>query len=185
VRILTAASLSCGDAGPCFRGSLFGLTLFVALLLSDLAERSVLSTSVVFLLAGLLVGPAGIDVVHLSTDAPVVREIATLGLFSTLFTDGMRVGLRELMRSWQLPTRALLLGFPLVVLGTAFLAHARSRRMTRFSCLLRWLKNEKHCAPAIYEEVTRTASLRQKIDALSGGGRYLGSSRRMARAYGC
>jgi hypothetical protein len=41
-----------------------------------------------------------------------------------------------------------------------------------FVWLLRWLKNERHCAPAIYEEVTRTASMRQKIEALNAGGRY-------------
>lgn len=50
-----------------------------------------------------------------------------------------------------------------------------------FLWLLRWLKNEKHCAPGIYEEVTRTASMRQKIEALNAG-RYLGPSRKMARA---
>ena len=33
-----------------------------------------------------------------------------------------------------------------------------------FLWLLRWLKNEKHCLPTIYEEVTRTASMRQKIE---------------------
>jgi hypothetical protein len=53
-----------------------------------------------------------------------------------------------------------------------------------FVWLLRWLKNEKHCAPAIYEEVTRTASMRQKIEALNAGGRYLSPSRKMARAKG-
>jgi hypothetical protein len=51
-----------------------------------------------------------------------------------------------------------------------------------FLWLLRWLKNEKYCAPAIYHEVTRTASMRQKIEVLNAGGRYLGPSRKMARA---
>jgi hypothetical protein len=51
-----------------------------------------------------------------------------------------------------------------------------------FLWLLRWLKNEKHCVPAIYEEVTRTASMSQKIEALNAGGRYLSPSRKMARA---
>ncbi len=102
---------------------LFGLTLFLAVLVSDLAERSMLSTAVLFLLAGFVAGPGGIDVIHLAPDAPVVSEIATLALFSTLFTDGMRVALPQLLESWRLPGRALLLGFPLTVLGTAVLAH--------------------------------------------------------------
>jgi sodium/hydrogen antiporter len=103
---------------------LFGLTLFVAVLLSDLAERSILSTSVLFLCAGMLVGPGALGVIHLQPEAVEVSEIATLALFSTLFTDGMRLPLKELLESWKLPSRALLLGFPLGVLGTAFLAHA-------------------------------------------------------------
>jgi NhaP-type Na+/H+ or K+/H+ antiporter len=40
-----------------------------------------------------------------------------------LFTDGMRVGVRDLTSAWQLPGRALLLGLPLTLLGTALLAH--------------------------------------------------------------
>ena len=51
-----------------------------------------------------------------------------------------------------------------------------------FFWLLRWLKNERHCLPAIYEEVTRTASMRQKIEALKAGGRYQSPSQNLARA---
>jgi hypothetical protein len=51
-----------------------------------------------------------------------------------------------------------------------------------FLWLLRWLKIEKHCEPAIYEELTRTVSMRQKIQALNAGGRYLSPSQRMSRA---
>lgn len=39
-----------------------------------------------------------------------------------------------------------------------------------FPWLLRWLKNEKHCAPAIYQEVTRTASMRRKLKTLKAAG---------------
>jgi hypothetical protein len=39
-----------------------------------------------------------------------------------------------------------------------------------FLWLLRWLKNEKHCAPTIYQEVTRTASMRRKLKTLKAAG---------------
>ncbi|MBX3284939.1 MAG: cation:proton antiporter, partial [Actinobacteria bacterium] len=39
------------------------------------------------------------------------------------FTDGMRVGIEELRHRWRLPARALVLGLPLTLLGTAVLAH--------------------------------------------------------------
>ncbi len=101
----------------------FALTLFLAVLVSGLAERSILSTTVLFLVAGMLVGPSGFGLVRLDPQAPVVSEIATVALFSTLFTGGMRLGIRDLIETWRLPGRALLLGFPLSVLATGLLAH--------------------------------------------------------------
>jgi NhaP-type Na+/H+ or K+/H+ antiporter len=100
---------------------LFALTLFAAVLVSDLAERSILSTAVMFLAAGFLAGVTG--VVRIDPAAPLVSELASLALFMTLFTDGMRVRVRDLVGSWRLPTRALLLGLPLSILATAVLAH--------------------------------------------------------------
>jgi hypothetical protein len=51
-----------------------------------------------------------------------------------------------------------------------------------FRWLLRWLGKEKHCEPAIYQELSRTASVREKIEALDGGAKYLSPSQKMSRA---
>ena len=51
-----------------------------------------------------------------------------------------------------------------------------------FLWLLRWLKNPKHCDPAIYEELTRTTSMREKVEALNAGARYLTPHQKMSRA---
>jgi hypothetical protein len=51
-----------------------------------------------------------------------------------------------------------------------------------FLWLLRWLKREKHCEPATYQELTRTTSMRKKIDALNAGARYLTPHQKMSRA---
>jgi hypothetical protein len=59
------------------------------------------------------------------------------------------------------------------------------READAFLWVLRWLKNQKHCEPAIYEEVTRTASMRKKIEALNAGAagaQYLSRSQKMSRA---
>ena len=100
----------------------FAVTLLLAVLISELAHRSVLSTSVLFLLAGVVVGEGGLGVVPLHPDDPVVDTCAELALFSVLFTDGMRAGIRDVASAWHLPGRALLLGLPLTLLGTAALA---------------------------------------------------------------
>ncbi|MGH8162811.1 MAG: cation:proton antiporter [Rhodanobacteraceae bacterium] len=102
---------------------IFSITLFVALLLSDLANRSVLSTAVLFLVAGFLVGPGGLNYLHFDHDDPIVRHLAELALFGVLFTDGMRAAIGDLIRAWQLPGRALLLGMPLTLMATALLAY--------------------------------------------------------------
>ena len=102
---------------------IFSITLFTALLLSDLANRSVLSTAVLFLVAGFVVGPGVLNYLHLTHDDPIVRHLAELALFSVLFTDGMRAAIGDLIRAWQLPGRALLFGMPLTLMATALLAY--------------------------------------------------------------
>lgn len=101
----------------------FAGTLLAAVLLSELASRSVLSTSLVFLAAGLLAGPVGLGWVSLEAGSPGVGTLVEVALFAVLFTDGMRTGAADLRRAWRMPGRALLFGLPLALLGTAFLAH--------------------------------------------------------------
>jgi NhaP-type Na+/H+ or K+/H+ antiporter len=101
----------------------FAITLLVAVLLSERAHRSVLSISVLFLVSGFLIGDGILNIVTFAPEHPVVAKLAELALFSVLFTDGMRIGVRDLASAWHLPGRALLLGLPLTLLGTALLAH--------------------------------------------------------------
>jgi sodium/hydrogen antiporter len=103
--------------------TVFAVVLLLAVLVSELARRSVLSTAVLFLVAGFLAGDGMLGLLPLGADAPVVRQFAELALFSVLFTDGMQAGVRDLTRAWRLPARALLLGMPLTMAGTALFAH--------------------------------------------------------------
>lgn len=94
----------------------FAVALMLAVLISALAERSVLSTAVVFLACGVLI--EGVGIVP-ETPEDAVELVAEIALFSVLFTDGMLVGIRDLIVAWRLPGRALLLGLPLTLVGTA------------------------------------------------------------------
>ena len=100
----------------------FASVLLIAVLVSGLADRSVLSTAVLFLVAGFLLGDGMLGLVVLRPGDALVTSLAELALFSVLFTDGQRVGLRDLTAAWRLPGRALLLGMPLTFLVTAALA---------------------------------------------------------------
>ncbi|HZD18861.1 MAG TPA: cation:proton antiporter [Actinomycetota bacterium] len=101
----------------------FAATLLVAVLVSGLAHRTVLSTAVLFLVAGFVAGEGVSGALSFGPNDNVVELLAELALFSVLFTDGMRVGIRDLATAWRLPGRALLLGLPLTLALTAALAH--------------------------------------------------------------
>ncbi|SCG60353.1 sodium/proton antiporter, CPA1 family [Micromonospora echinaurantiaca] len=101
----------------------FAAVLLLAVLLSSLAHRSILSTAVLFLVAGFVLGPETTGVLDITADAPIVSTLAELALFTVLFTDGMRVGWADLRSAWRLPGRALGWGLPLTLLITALLAH--------------------------------------------------------------
>lgn len=101
----------------------FAFTLFLATLISELADRSVLSTAVLFLLSGFIAGEGVLGLVSFNPGNPVFSELVRLALFSVLFTDGMKIELRNFISAWHLPGRALIFGLPLTLGGTAFLAH--------------------------------------------------------------
>jgi NhaP-type Na+/H+ or K+/H+ antiporter len=69
----------------------FGLLLLVAVLLSDLAARSILSTSVLFLVAGFILGDGVAGLLHFQAGHPV-ELFLELALFVVLYSDGMRIG---------------------------------------------------------------------------------------------
>lgn len=101
----------------------FAAALLLAVLLSGLAQRTILSTVVLFLAAGFIAGPGMLGWVQLQANDPVVETLIELALVSVLFTDGMHLGVRDLISAWRLPGRALLLSLPLTLLGIALVAH--------------------------------------------------------------
>lgn len=100
----------------------FSAVLLVAVLVSSLAHRTVLSTAALFLVAGFLLGPGGFGVIELGPEHDIVGQLATLALFAVLFSDGMRVGWADLRTAWKLPGRALGWGLPLTLVLTALFA---------------------------------------------------------------
>lgn len=99
----------------------FAITLLIAVLVSNIAEKSVLSSSVLFLVAGFL---SGRGIFGFTPEVPpdLLERLAEIALFSILFTDGMRTGgWTNIRQSWRLPGRALLIGMPLTIIGIALL----------------------------------------------------------------
>jgi sodium/hydrogen antiporter len=101
----------------------FGVVLLISVSLSGVAARTVLSSALMFLVAGALLGPGILGVDNISANDPIVAVLADVALFTVLFTDGQRANLRELQANWSLSGRALGLGMPLTMVGIAVPAH--------------------------------------------------------------
>ena len=101
----------------------FGVMLLISVSLSGVAARTVLSTALLFLVAGALIGPGGLGLVQLSADDGIVAVLADIALFTVLFTDGQRASVPALREGWRLSGRALGIGMPLAMIGIAVPAH--------------------------------------------------------------
>ncbi|WUI01426.1 cation:proton antiporter [Spirillospora sp. NBC_00431] len=101
----------------------FAALLLLAVLVSSLANRTVLSTAALFLVGGFLLGDGVTGVVSVKPGDSLVSGLAELALFAVLFTDGMHAGWQDLRSAWRLPGRALGWGLPLTLLVTAGLAY--------------------------------------------------------------
>jgi sodium/hydrogen antiporter len=102
----------------------FGVTLLLVVLVSGFAARTVLSTALLFLVAGAITGTGGAGWIGIKPNDPVVVTLADLALFSVLYTDGMRAALPELRATGRTAGRALGLGMPLTFVGIALLTKA-------------------------------------------------------------
>ncbi|GLZ42281.1 cation:proton antiporter [Actinokineospora sp. NBRC 105648] len=101
----------------------FGVVMLISVSLSGVAARTVLSTALLFLLAGALLGRGGLGVIDIQPDTPMVTVLADIALFTVLFTDGQRANLPALREGWRLSGRALGLGMPLTMIGVAVPAY--------------------------------------------------------------
>jgi NhaP-type Na+/H+ or K+/H+ antiporter len=101
----------------------FGVVLLISVSLSGVAARTILSTALLFLVAGALLGQGGFGVVDIPSDGVFVTGLADLALFTVLFTDGQRAGLPAIRDGWRLSGRALGLAMPLTMVGIAVPAH--------------------------------------------------------------
>jgi NhaP-type Na+/H+ or K+/H+ antiporter len=84
--------------------ALIGIVILVSSLLSGLIERTGVPQVAIFLLLGLVLGPAGLNLVNLTLQSPTLQWIATLALVLVLFTDAIAMDFSQFRR----PRRVLL-----------------------------------------------------------------------------
>ncbi|HEY5343134.1 MAG TPA: sodium:proton antiporter [Solirubrobacteraceae bacterium] len=111
---------------PTFQATVtvLGLLLIVGALASGLAQRSFLSLTALFVLAGFALGPGGLGKIDFSAHSGFVEDLAFAALIVILFRDGLEVEGEMLKREWHLPARKLVVAMPItaaIVAGTAHL----------------------------------------------------------------
>jgi len=102
----------------------FGALLMLGALVAGLAQRSFLSLTAGFILAGLLLGDAGIGALEFDPQSEFVQGLAVVALILILFRDGLEVEEEALRREWHLPLRSLALAMPLTCILVALATHA-------------------------------------------------------------
>jgi NhaP-type Na+/H+ or K+/H+ antiporter len=82
-------------------------------------EGTVLTAPIVFVVAGAVLGPAGLGLVEMGLDDHTVLLLGEIALALVLFTDAARTDLSALRQNKALPLRLLGIGMPLTIaLGT-------------------------------------------------------------------
>jgi len=79
-------------------------------------SRTPISGPIVFVAAGLLLGPTGVDLIRPETDHELIRATLEVALVLVLFTDAMTIQSSALRRQDFVPIRLLAIGLPLTML---------------------------------------------------------------------
>ncbi|MDX1691105.1 MAG: sodium:proton antiporter [Acidimicrobiia bacterium] len=77
------------------------------------------SGPMIFVAAGVLLGPSALDVVDVRVESGALRTVAEATLVLVLYTDAIRVDLRRMRDQAQLPVRLLGVGLPLTIAAGA------------------------------------------------------------------
>jgi NhaP-type Na+/H+ or K+/H+ antiporter len=92
-------------------------------LVSRRLEGTILTAPLVFVVAGVILGPAGLGIAEFALDEHTVLFLGEIALAIVLFTDASRTNLGALHQNETMPLRLLGIGMPLtIVLGTAIAA---------------------------------------------------------------
>ncbi|MFJ4444681.1 cation:proton antiporter [Pseudomonas sp. NPDC089422] len=85
--------------------------------LAGALESKPVNGPLLFLMAGLLVGPSGLGLLNLALDRHDLRLLAELTLAIVLFTDAAKLDPGQLRHHRGLPLRLLLIGLPLTLIA--------------------------------------------------------------------
>ena len=92
-------------------------------LVASKLDRWWITGPMVFVAAGAILGPGGLDVLPLSLSDETVLTVTELTLALLLFADASTVRLRDVEGDTGLPNRLLFIGLPLTIVAGTLLAY--------------------------------------------------------------
>jgi sodium/hydrogen antiporter len=104
--------------------AVFGVLLMAGAVIAGLVRRTFLSLTALFVVAGFLLGPAGVDVLEFDPRSGFVEILAVVALILILFRDGLEVEAEMLREAWRPPLRKLVLAMPLTCVFVACVTNA-------------------------------------------------------------
>jgi NhaP-type Na+/H+ or K+/H+ antiporter len=104
--------------------TVLGALLVLGALVSGVAHRSFLSLTAMFVLAGVVLGAGGLEVLRFDATGGFVSSLAVVALVVILFRDGLEVDAEMLRTEWHLPLRKLVLAMPITAAIVAVAAAA-------------------------------------------------------------
>ena len=84
---------------------------------SGLLDKRGVTSAMVFTVAGLVVGTAGLDILNVDIETSGAEQLCDLALVFLLFSDATRIDLVRLRANLGWPVRLLLIGLPLTIIA--------------------------------------------------------------------
>jgi len=89
---------------------------------SKILNRYNISGPMVFTIIGLLLSPLAFGSEPISLNSELVQIIAEITLIIVLFSDASALNLKKLKKEWKLPARLLIIGLPITIIFTTYVA---------------------------------------------------------------
>src|SRR5215212_1462595 len=99
--------------------AVLGVLLMCGALIAGLAQRSFLSLTAIFVVAGFALGTGGLKVLEFDPQSGFVEILAVVALILILFRDGLEVEYEMLQKAWRPPLRKLVLAMPITCILVA------------------------------------------------------------------
>jgi sodium/hydrogen antiporter len=146
--------------------------VFIYSIISGKLDKTLLNGAFLFALFGLVMGPFGLDWLHIDMDAEGLSTLAEMTLALVLFTDASNSDLGVLKKSFHMPQRLLLIGLPLTILlgfGTGWLLFGGALTLIEIAILATMLApTDAALGKAVVSDKAVPSNIRQGLNVESG-----------------